>query len=777
MQVKCNLCDFVASGERRLTSHYNQCHRTMVCHLCNHTATSYTSYRVHMHRKHPTSSKTVIQYESSTQSTSNSLPDPFHGCLDDLTLLTNTRENPMFPDSNVNNSLDRLIKLYLKYAGGKCVNDKTVRQMIVDVGESLFDFKKEIVDIFSSRNKVLTHLEKNYSFVPAKVITIGNSKISYISLEKNLTSLLQVPGVVDEIESSSHLFQTSNNVVGSPPLLSDFFHGYHFSNIAKDIRNDRFIMLLLYTDEFGITNPLGSKSSSQKTFAMYFTIANIRKELRSQLQMYGHIFLCKSAAIKAEGLGACLKPFLDEWHLLQNNGIIVNNDRFDVHFLYFPEDNLAAHLIGGFSKSFTAFRPSRFCMSTRQRMQEVLDADECTMRSVALYETQLERVLQDESFSKTYGVSEPSPFSGKIVNFHPIHSLPPDIMHDLLEGVFPKVLALILKTWVTNGHLLLRDFNERMKTFPFFGTDKSEVPAPILNVNKPIKATASQMACLLRFFFFFVRENVSVHDEHYKLWVLLRRMQLFMFAPRICRRHIQDIKRVCEMHLTKFVELYPDVSVTPKLHNTLHYAYLTDKYGPLSLLSCMRFEAVHERSKRFAAIVRNFKNASLTLAMKQQLNACFERNNPNFIFHKIVVHYSRVACNYIPPSVNDFITSHGLNSSGIRHGFSVSLNTVKYSRNDLLCLDVLRNGDYQFGILLSCYQLNNETVILYYEKVVSQWDENCQCFVLERARNFGSVRIQELYDMGRLHVYHQNNTFVAIPKYFICVSHCFLHVL
>ena len=52
-----------------------------------------------------------------------------------------------------------------------------------------------------------------------------------------------------------------------------------------------------------------------------------------------------------------------------------------------------------------------------------------------------------------------------------MEGLASDIMHDVLEGVIPKVTKLILVVLISDGHLSLDVLNENINTFSFGATD------------------------------------------------------------------------------------------------------------------------------------------------------------------------------------------------------------------------------------------------------------------------------------------------------------------
>lgn len=64
------------------------------------------------------------------------------------------------------------------------------------------------------------------------------------------------------------------------------------------------------------------------------------------------------------------------------------------------------------------------------------------------------------------------------------------------------------------------------------------------------------------------------------------------------------------------------------MHYLIHYPRLLLLYGPLSKLSCMRFEVKHQYFKSVARKTRNFKNLSATLSRRHQLSLMYSLAQP-----------------------------------------------------------------------------------------------------------------------------------------------------
>ncbi len=82
--------------------------------------------------------------------------------------------------------------------------------------------------------------------------------------------------------------------------------------------------------------------------------------------------------------------------------------------------------------------------------------------------------------------------------------------------------------------------------------------------------------------------------------------------------------------MKKFKELFPTVSITPKMHYMIHIPDQILNLGPLVRHSCMRFEARHRYFKDMAPL-QNFKNICLSLSERYQLDDCANlcNDNPN----------------------------------------------------------------------------------------------------------------------------------------------------
>ncbi|XP_065893395.1 uncharacterized protein [Dysidea avara] len=80
--------------------------------------------------------------------------------------------------------------------------------------------------------------------------------------------------------------------------------------------------------------------------------------------------------------------------------------------------------------------------------------------------------------------------------------------------------------------------------------------------------------------------------------------------------------------------LYPDKSVIPKMHYLIHTPRLISKFGPLSRLWALRFEAKHKYFKKIAQRLGNYINLPWTLANRHQMLQCFYHTSQKSLFEE-----------------------------------------------------------------------------------------------------------------------------------------------
>jgi len=100
-----------------------------------------------------------------------------------------------------------------------------------------------------------------------------------------------------------------------------------------------------------------------------------------------------------------------------------------------------------------------------------------------------------------YGVYRPSPFTG-LKCFNPVKFFPPDVMHDVLEGLMVVVLGVTLRHIFKEKYLQIKSFNNRLAAFKFGLSDGDKfgpLPVDFISKNKSVSGMAVEKWTLFRF--------------------------------------------------------------------------------------------------------------------------------------------------------------------------------------------------------------------------------------------------------------------------------------
>ena len=104
------------------------------------------------------------------------------------------------------------------------------------------------------------------------------------------------------------------------------------------------LQIVSYYDEVETCNPLGSSSEKFKLGCVFFTLGNIRPQLRSGLKAIFLVLVAKSTIIKENGIDCVLKPFRDDLKTLYDDGIQIRlkeRKKYGrVHYLRFLQTTL-----------------------------------------------------------------------------------------------------------------------------------------------------------------------------------------------------------------------------------------------------------------------------------------------------------------------------------------------------------------------------------------------------------------------------------------------------
>ena len=157
-------------------------------------------------------------------------------------------------------------------------------------------------------------------------------------------------------------------------------------------------------------------------------------------------------------------------------------------------DNLSSHDIGGFQLNFSSGKICRFCdIDYKFELKTVnnLLLTDNIIRTPEIYNSQRDETLNDNI--TTMGLKSDCVFN-KLNYFKVTEQFPSDIMHDLLEGVMPKTLYLILKYMHIHKLINIDSLNKNLEliNLPKTSNKSKKFKATFFSPKNCIQGTASQ---------------------------------------------------------------------------------------------------------------------------------------------------------------------------------------------------------------------------------------------------------------------------------------------
>lgn len=264
------------------------------------------------------------------------------------------------------------------------------------------------------------------------------------------------------------------------------------------------IRLHFYVDDFEVCNPIGSQRAVHELMSVYFVVGNVHPKYWSQSSGIHLALLARTQPVKNYGLEKILEPLIADLKVLESDGICVQSCdseyRVRGSLATISADNLGSHQVGGFRQTFSSGKMCRFCMIDFENLSQHVTEEHCVLRTADRHASHLDGISVDPTLCSTYGVKNASPFN-ELTYFSVTESLPPDAMHDILEGLCPINVCFVLQCLIKSGKLTAKRFNEKLDLFAFSQSDMAtkppHVPDDIASRGK-LACSASQNWCLFR---------------------------------------------------------------------------------------------------------------------------------------------------------------------------------------------------------------------------------------------------------------------------------------
>ena len=449
----------------------------------------------------------------------------------------------------------------------------------------------------------------------------------YVSILQMLQTMFNNTDILDKIQE---------NKPSPPEMYMTHEDGTYFKeNVLLSKGGELKLSLILYVDDIELANPLGTTRKVHKLCAVYWLLANVPSKYRSSLHVIQLALLCKVPDLQRCGYQSVLSPLLRDLHTLEQDGVFIETLGQCIRgtVLCVAADNLAAHGLAGFVQSFRGNYVCRFCCCTADEIQSSeVSEGELNMRTKACHDVHVQNAVQGETVTH-FGVKSECVLSKALQHFHPITGFPPDILHDLFEGIVPVELALCIHEMIRRKYFTLEYLNAQIRRFPYQHADRLDKPQVIpknFAAKKSIGGNGHENCTLLRLLPLMVGSKVPEGDDAWSILMDLKDIVQLVLSPSFTEESIQYMQTKISDHRQGLQVVFPDFKLRPKHHYVEHYPELTKRFGPLVHLWTLRFEGKHHFFKRVIHDTHNFKNVLKTLATRHQHMMAYHFSAPAF---------------------------------------------------------------------------------------------------------------------------------------------------
>ena len=652
-------------------------------------------------------------------------------------------------------------KVKLRESLGKLPNvseeqiETIVREVLTE--DRMLSAQKEL-DTDHKRNKFI---RDNFKYTSPHEIVLNQDEIKrgaakdvfhYVPITETFKHLVEDETFTDVLEKVREEGKTQTDVI------KDIKDGAVYKQIEFFKRNPTAFVGIFYSDALEIVNPLGAARGKHKVVQIFWTLADIPRTQRSKIDRLQLAMILKEKLIKKYGYSVIYKIMMNDLKKLEE-GVLVQNPVPRIvkcGVLVHSGDNLELHTLGGYSTCFSSKDICRFCHIQHgdlrshihdfdgedthkywnvdeydricDKIEENAETTPESLDSVPI--TDLEEHLFDEceepsdgedvdtstddtdeddddttDSNETYGLRERCPFN-ELQSFHAVYGFPPDLLHDVFEGVISQDLCGIIKILAHKSWFTIKEYNQALQNHRFQSYEMNDRPQQIAN-PKAMKLPGKAVSIWLhmRSFGMIIENFVIDYDDE----VLSLGLELVDITERLCAVEFREYEiGILEEMIIKYLDQrkpilddYPNLLGTPKPkhHYLTHYAEAIRKFGPPLSYWTGRFEAKHRVAKSTAESAKNFKNISATLSIRQQMRMASVFYGG--IFDTYSVHLpDKVTMKIDLPEGTEFYDKLSeFMAPGDLICSEVILNSQQYRNGDIIITEVLDRNALKVGVV------------------------------------------------------------------------------
>lgn len=611
-------------------------------------------------------------------------------------------------------------------------------QTVLELINNAFDIFTLILKQFDSIYKQDNFFKKKFALIEPREIVLGTRIDQRYNSARDENISVRVTETFQYVPIKSILLQLCNqtnfrqwldcNQSSADSKLRSVYDGALVKN-DELFSNNSSIKIQLYYDDVEVANPLGSKSKIHELGMFYYTILNIPQKFTSELPNIFLLGAAYSADIKKYGFNPILRPFVQEILELESENGMKLDTNFTVRgsLTMIVADTLAAHSLLGF-QSPSANYFCRLCYVHKEQINSKFKETDFIMRTPISHDILLKDKLPNRGVARASCLET-------LQHFSVVHNKVFDPMHDLLEGVVEKEIKLVMNYLVYSSKVItVANINNRIASFSYGIIESKNKPSSnftdvmLKNItDSSIKQKAAQSWCLIRHFPLLFGDLFNEEDPFLDLILLLLQIMEIVFSWEVSMGQIVQLDSLIYQHHALYKELFPNVNMINKHHHMVHYPTCMQELGPMSRMSCMRYEAKHNFFKKHAHTICNFKNICKSLAFKNQLNFCCHFAKSREYSNSIEVG------NGIFQETHHFPFSHILqekiNSQFVFVAKSVKVNHVLYKPKYFIWYSE-ENDLPKFGRIMRIVVENEVVAFILSDYVTCHFDERFRAYAI-----------------------------------------------
>ena len=244
------------------------------------------------------------------------------------------------------------------------LNEDQINKIVDNVIKDDFFLKAQ--GELNSQYKRTKFVQQNMQYVAPVEILLNQSEVEkgqkkdvihYIPMDSALKTLLEDPSLLKLLEREKNKPKINSS------KINDIQDGSLIKSNPFFQENPEALGLLLYSDALELKNPLGAARGTYKVVQIFYTIINIPKNQRSQVDKLQLAMIFREKLFKKYSSQVIYKRIVEDLIKLES-GIVMNIPEpklTKVGLLLHAADNLEAHTIGGFSASFSSKSVCRIC--------------------------------------------------------------------------------------------------------------------------------------------------------------------------------------------------------------------------------------------------------------------------------------------------------------------------------------------------------------------------------------------------------------------------------